>query len=255
MKLKISHKLYLSSIVQLLLIVLIGSVGIIQMDKIGKQLFDIAEEDIPLTKSLTLITEHQLQESILFERALLKALKASLGSYKAKQEFLALEAQILETTPKVLKEIQDAENFIVEALKHLHSEEAKSEYNALYKKLKAIDAEYQILIESVASTLKLSHDGEMDAAYIEAVTTEALQDKIDHHLIESLNSIQNFTLASALKAVEEQSIVAIQIKDSVENIKNIAEDTKQNTDTTANANEKIAQRLVDLHVNLNQFQI
>jgi len=49
-KIKISHKVYLLGIVQLLLVCLVGGTGYVQMDKIGTELVDIAEEDTPLTK-------------------------------------------------------------------------------------------------------------------------------------------------------------------------------------------------------------
>jgi methyl-accepting chemotaxis protein len=59
--------------VQLALMLLMGSIAIIQMAKIGVELVDIAEEDIPLGNMVTKITKHQLNQSILFERALFNA--------------------------------------------------------------------------------------------------------------------------------------------------------------------------------------
>lgn len=38
------------------------------MAMIGSELKGIAEKDIPMTKLLTAITEHQLEQAILFER-------------------------------------------------------------------------------------------------------------------------------------------------------------------------------------------
>lgn len=59
--------------VQLALMLLMGGIAIIQMTKIGTELVNIAEVDIPLANKVTKITELQLDQSILFERALFNA--------------------------------------------------------------------------------------------------------------------------------------------------------------------------------------
>ena len=43
--------------------------GILKMNGLGHELVAIAEEDMPLTESLTRITVHQLEQAVLFERA------------------------------------------------------------------------------------------------------------------------------------------------------------------------------------------
>ena len=59
-------------IVGLCLVALAGVAGISiwQMSLIGAEIEEIAEQDIPLTGSLTNITVHQLEQAINFERAL-----------------------------------------------------------------------------------------------------------------------------------------------------------------------------------------
>lgn len=54
--------------------------GGIYPDADGLELTAIAQEDIPLTKMMTEITEHQLLQVILFERALIKAIRIEQGS-------------------------------------------------------------------------------------------------------------------------------------------------------------------------------
>ena len=62
--LKIAHKVYLLGVLQLGLILLIGVVALVQMAKLGTELFEIAEEDIPLAQKITKATEHQLEQAI-----------------------------------------------------------------------------------------------------------------------------------------------------------------------------------------------
>ena len=76
---KIAHKVYLLGFFLLGAILVMGGFALNQMNKIGNELIDIAERDIPLTKSLTVLTEHQLEQAIYFERALIKAIRVEQG--------------------------------------------------------------------------------------------------------------------------------------------------------------------------------
>ena len=63
---KIAHKVYLLGFFLLGAILVMGVFALNQMNKIGNELIDIAERDIPLTKSLTVLTEHQPEQAIYF---------------------------------------------------------------------------------------------------------------------------------------------------------------------------------------------
>ena len=54
----------------LMLLLAVAGIGIWQMSKIGHEITEIAELDIPLTQALTKVTEHQLEQAISLERAL-----------------------------------------------------------------------------------------------------------------------------------------------------------------------------------------
>mgnify|MGYP001012889244 CR=1 FL=1 len=77
-KIKISQKVYLLGFSLFSLIILMGGIGYTQMEKIGEELYNIAEEDIPVSKQLTLLTGHHLEEGILFERTLRIILEAKV---------------------------------------------------------------------------------------------------------------------------------------------------------------------------------
>ena len=86
----ISKKVHILGLSKLALMLVIGLVSVLSMQQIGNELVDIAEEDIPLTKALTKITEHQLQQAILFERFLLHTLMVEQDKFEASK--LAKEA-------------------------------------------------------------------------------------------------------------------------------------------------------------------
>ena len=54
----------------LLFVAVIGGIGVYKMALIGAELEDISTKDMPMTVMLTKVTEHQLQQEILFEKML-----------------------------------------------------------------------------------------------------------------------------------------------------------------------------------------
>ncbi|MGH1487114.1 MAG: methyl-accepting chemotaxis protein [Cellvibrionaceae bacterium] len=203
-KLKISQKIYLSSFIQLALIALVGFIGISQMAKIGLEIVDIAEEDIPLIRQLTKLTEHQLQEVILFERALYKSSLVKLNTPGAKEEFIAVKNEADKLAKKIGAEIIEIENFIEEGIGKLHSEAAKKEYKHLLEQLKIIEKDYDKVSKLSHSTLEhaLTENPEKLAKKVKNI--EKLQDQLDTSLIAILDEIQNFTLEAALTAEHDE---------------------------------------------------
>jgi len=67
---KISIKIYGLAVTLLVILVGAASTGIYQMEKIGEEISDVADVDIPLTENITRISIHQLEQAVLFERGL-----------------------------------------------------------------------------------------------------------------------------------------------------------------------------------------
>ena len=63
-------KIIIVGAIPLLLMVWSMSVSIYQVQSIGKELTSIAESDLPMSNSLAQITEHQLKQTIEFEKIL-----------------------------------------------------------------------------------------------------------------------------------------------------------------------------------------
>ncbi len=188
---------------------IMGWVSISNMDKIGKELVDIAEEDIPLTKALTKVTEHQLQQAILFERFLLRTLMADQGKFE-RSKIVDERNKVTELIKKTKQEIFDVEAFIQKAIPLLHSEEAKKEYQKLLRDLKLIDKDYELLEQKVSEVMQMGLDDNIDQMLSQAKSVEALEDEVDDRLVAVLDEIQAFTLEAAITA-EEHEKGAIQL--------------------------------------------
>ncbi len=199
-KMQISYKIYLMGAIQLLLVLAIGWVGISQMNKIGKEIVEIAEEDIPLTKALTLMTEHQLEQAIYFENALFKGTLMSQGFPGAEESFKKARKNTVNLTKKVHQEIIDTENFIQDVIPLLHSQKAIDKFNQFYDQLKSVEKDYEKLETEVVVVLDLVEKGSIKESIDRIAGVEALEEKLDTTLIAMLNDVQQFTLDASIQA-------------------------------------------------------
>lgn len=202
-KLSISNKMYLMGALQLIIVIVLGGFSFFQMDKIGAELIDIAEEDIPLTKMLTSVTEHQLEQVIYFERALVKAIRVEQGFEQA-SSFTKASQKVHDLTIKTAQEVIEVERFIERAIPSLHSDAAKREFSNLLNQLKVVEKSYQTLIIEVDKVLALGSSGDIEKMLKDSATVEALEDQLDNALIKILDQVQNFTLASAIQAENDE---------------------------------------------------
>lgn len=203
-RLKITHRLYVAGIAQLLLIALVGFISVTQMAKIGSELVDIAEKNMPLTNRLTVLTEYQLEEAILFEKALFKSVMASNGIQGAKAEFDDLNVSIHTLADKVHKELGGIADFIEKSLTQLKSEKTKTEFRRLLVGLSDINSDYKKLKLEIKTVLDIAGRGEISTSLSIVKNVEKYQESIDKKLIALLNDVQAFTLNSALQAEQDE---------------------------------------------------
>ena len=208
-RLMIAQKILLLGLTQILLMIILGGYAIYQMDKIGLALIDIAEEDMPLTKMLTKVTEHQLEQAIYFERALIKAIRVEQG-LETKANFDKYKNKVHDLTVKTEKEIFEVEEFIEHAIPLLHSEKAKIKFENLLIELKKVEKSYSTLVNEVDEVMALGSSGDIKKMLKYAYKVEEHEDELDQALIKILDDVQNFTLDTALQA-EKDEIVALQM--------------------------------------------
>ncbi|QFT39418.1 MULTISPECIES: methyl-accepting chemotaxis protein [unclassified Vibrio] len=202
-RLTIAQKVYLLGLSQLLAMIIMGVFALYQMNKIGNELVDIAEEDIPLTKMLTVVTEHQLEQAILFERALIKAIRVEQGLAQM-SVFEEAKKKVHDLTVKTEKELYEVEEFIEKAIPLLHSVEAQEKFKKLLGELKVVEKSYSTLVGEVDKTMDYGSNGQIEEMLEFSKKVEAHENEIDKSLISILDEVQNFTLASALQAEEDE---------------------------------------------------
>ncbi|WP_299177507.1 methyl-accepting chemotaxis protein [uncultured Neptuniibacter sp.] len=201
--LKISARIYLLAAINLILIALIGGVALFQMNKIGIELIDIAEEDIPISNALSNVTQHQLEQSILFERSLALALASQLTNEGNGQIEKVVDA-FNSISMKVSNELVAIETLVADAVQKTHSVEVEEQFRSLLQTVKNISIEHKAYEQKAQLLLNQVRQG--DVLQIMGATDEviALEDKIDHELVDALAQIQTFTLEATRRAEHDE---------------------------------------------------
>lgn len=202
--LKISHKVYLMGAIQLALILIVGWISISQMSKIGNEIEDITEQDIPLTKSLTLLTEHQLQQAIYFERSILNGILVEQKYPGAKQKFDSVSVKAAMLAEKVTLELSEIKAFVEDSISKLHSIEAVKEYQHILNAVESIRVESIVLRGDIQDTLDEIAKGNVKVGLEKAVVVEGVEDKLNEEIVTLLNEVQEFTLEAARHAEADE---------------------------------------------------
>ena len=197
----LSVKLKIYGVTGLLIgaLVLTSAYGLSSMNSIGDELVAIAEEDIPLTKIVTEITVHQLEQAINFERALRygeeigKEPTAEKHYKESIQHFKKLSRQVDE-------EIIKGEKLAEEAMSLAHTNADYNEFKHIDEVLKKVEHEHKEYAQHAEAVFVLVEQHKMHDAFVAAEKIVKEEENIDHELKSLLIEIENFTEEAALNA-------------------------------------------------------
>jgi len=200
---KISTRVYLFAAVELAMLILVAAVALTQMNKIGNELVDIAEEDIPITNMIAKITEHNLEQAVAFERALVIALAEKSG-LPAHGNLAQAKIRFEKLAHKVEQEFKTVEAKVAEAIRVSHSAKAVTTFRALETTLTRIDQEHTRYDDVVKKLLQLLMQGEIASAVAQSGSVIELETRIEHELLAALEAVQNLTESAALQAEADE---------------------------------------------------
>ena len=200
MRFGLTHKILSLVGFTVLLNALVAGIGLAGMNWIGGELEKIAEEDIPLSKVVTDVTIHQLEQAIRFERAL---------ATDELNDVAGLRQEFAELGGKVDQEIDDAlhlarsmiEPQVTSGSSESQAGNVKLEHAA--KVLETIRAEhdqYQHRAFEIIDELALGHR----PAKTKITNLLELEEKLDHELEALARELQEFTLISARLAQQHE---------------------------------------------------
>ncbi|WP_417669970.1 methyl-accepting chemotaxis protein [Roseibium sp.] len=180
---------------------LVAAIGVWQMANIGKELTAIADNNIPLTKSVSTVTAHQLEQAILLERMLRMA---GIESHASRSELIRTEEEFLRLSHQVDEEIKDSEHRAEIAMQMALSEDDRVKYKTVLSKLKAIEVEHKEYGHHVEEIIELIEANDLEKASRLAEKVEIEEEALDHAMVKLMEELENFTLSSAKLAVEHE---------------------------------------------------
>ena len=174
--------------------------AIYALSLVGGHLKTIAEEDIPLTNAATQITLHQLEQTILFERAIRYA-EFMHEDKHAYEEYEKAKHHFIEIAHKVEKEILSAEKQVAHIIEvEADHPEILAEFQHVDKQLKLIEKEHTDFDHHVEQVFALFEEGKRSAAEHLAEKVEHEADQLDHELSALVSELSKFTADAALEA-------------------------------------------------------
>jgi methyl-accepting chemotaxis protein len=193
------------------LLILSAVYAIYAMNSIGKELFTIAEEDIPLTEKISQITVHQLEQAVSFERSLhygsvLDSVPTALSHFR--ESIKAFD----DGTEEIEAVILEAEQIADEAAKHTSGAE-QQEFIAVNEALKAIESAHKDFVDHAHIVFIALAEGRLHQAEEMAQKVEQEEDNLDKLLESLLIKIGQFTEESAKKAEahEHSAVISLSV--------------------------------------------
>ena len=199
----IKTKIIFLSGLLLVALLICGGYAIITMNKIGDEITAIAEEDIPLTRIVTEITLHQLEQAVNFERAIRFGEELEREE-KAKKHFAEAIHKFDALSEKINHEIKEGEDKAKEAIELAHTDAEKKEFQHVLSILTNVEKEHKSYEQHVQHIFKLIKTHKMHEAFEAAEKTEVEEEKIDHELEALLRELEEFTAKSALQAEHDE---------------------------------------------------
>ena len=163
------------------MLLLIAGVAVTKMENIGQELKEIVEKDILLIETITEITGNQLEQAILFERALQYSGKMAISELETKA-FEYNKEKFEKLSHLVDQELKDAEKLAEKAIETAVSDHTRKEFIAIDVHLKVIEKEHMDYEQHVLNVFELLEEGHMQEAFELAEKVEEQEDQLKHEL-------------------------------------------------------------------------
>ncbi len=196
---KISTKIFALVGFCLVLLGVVSGTGIWQMNKIGVEIEGIAERDLPLTKGLTQITIHQLEQAINFERAI-RTGEEMQERQESKEEFEKAVKTFEGLATKIDKEFEEVTLIAQHALDTAVTAEGRHEFEVVIKGLKKLAIEHKDYDRLANEAFKLINAGDIEQVLTLLPKIEAEEEELDHELEKLLLEVEQFTERAAITA-------------------------------------------------------
>lgn len=208
--LKIAAKIYLICAFLLLCLVAVGGIGAVKMKMIGDEITAIAERDIPATNNVTSITIHQLEQAVIFERAL--RFGETMGADVHNKEMFAKNTQGFgKIADKVGAEFKSIEALLKKFEKEAAHEKSKKEFRHILGQVEKADTLHQDYGRQARQVFAALAAGDIRNAHEQAARVEKIEHDLDKQLVAILDELKKFTAEAANTAEHDEKTALMQI--------------------------------------------
>jgi len=202
-RMSIAQKIILMLLVNVFVAATISVASIGYLQAISHELEQVAYEDFPLTRQITEISTHQLEQAVHLERALRYGELLALGQPTEKE--LEKEIEYFKRLTNLIKKESDTiNNTVSEFLKEKHSEDAEKEFQNVLATMRIVDSG-QAQIESLAAEVfSLLEAGELENALDKVNLLVEKEDNLDKTATDLLFQFEKFTAASMELATQHE---------------------------------------------------
>lgn len=205
---KVGSRIYTGMGVLMLAIIVLAVLSINAMKTVGSELEGIVNNDIPLTSKVTKITEHQLEQAIIYER-MIRYGELMAADTHAVEKFEELEKEFEEIAHKVDKELVDAMAFLEEVIARAHTEKEVKEFKHVAKSFKKIAEHHSGFDEQVLFVVENLRNGRIEEAHAIEEKIVVVEDELNHELTQLLNELDKFTEEAANTVLEHEAAAVV----------------------------------------------
>lgn len=202
-KMTIKTKLFVISGILLLMLGMTTFYAFYSMNAISEEMESITKHDMPLTSIVTKITEHQLEQSIQFERAL-RYSGLKLDETDRQKRLKDSISHFDELDRKVESEIKEAEALVGEAVAQAINNTAMKEFEKVNTALERIELEHKDFAVHVHEIFSHIDNGEMDKALKLADKVKLEEEQLAKEVEELLEKIEHFVQKSGDTVLEHE---------------------------------------------------
>ncbi len=201
MKLSMKITVLSSSLISLMVIAAIF--GIIKMNKLGIEIVDIAENDIPITNAITEMAMRQQEQDLWLEKALrfgnisVKQETVDTGLKEAEHKFAAFSNTIDARLAKTFNHIKIAQGLA-------HTSEGRKDFIKLDKEVITIERLHKEYKKQASMVFSLINTGNIAKAEQVAQKAEHEARKLEDQFKTTFKLIEKFTSKSTFKADQDE---------------------------------------------------
>ena len=174
-----------------------------RLSSLGAEIETVTKNDIPLTRVISQVTVHQLEQAINFERVLRYGGEMQENP-AAKEQFSSFANMFEKLSAKVTEELHMGEKIAEEAIESAHTDEELKEFKKVFAILKDIEEKHEGYDKHSFQSFAEIKKGNMHKAHELAEKVELAEKELEKELEGVLEEISAFTEQSAERALADE---------------------------------------------------